>query len=157
MKISLLLTGKTDDANIQKAISEYEKRLKFYVPFETIVIPALKNIGALSHAQIKEKEGIAISQHMDKADFTVLLDERGREFTSTEFAEFVQSKMNAGTRHLMFVVGGAFGFSESIYKKAHAKIALSKMTFPHQMVRLVFAEQLYRAMTILKNEKYHHD
>lgn len=157
MKISLLLTGKTEDANIQKAVAEYEKRLKFYVPFETIVIPALKNTGALSHAQIKEKEGMAILLHMEKADQTVLLDERGKEFSSTGFADFIQSKMNAGTRHLMFVVGGAFGFSESVYNKAVAKISLSKMTFPHQMVRLVFAEQLYRAMTILKNEKYHHD
>lgn len=157
MKISLLLTGKTEDVNIQKATAEYEKRLKFYVPFETIIIPALKNAGTLSQAQIREKEGESIARHMDKADHTILLDERAGEYSSVEFAGLIQTRMNAGSRHVMFVVGGAFGFSESIYKKAHAKMSLSKLTFPHQMVRLIFTEQLYRAMTILKNEKYHHN
>jgi 23S rRNA (pseudouridine1915-N3)-methyltransferase len=156
MKITLLLSGKTEDDYIIKGFSKYEQRLKHYIAFETIVIPALKNTKALSIEQQKSREGELILKHIQSSDRVILLDENGKEYSSVAFSEFIQNQMNSGIKNLVFVVGGPYGFSEEIYKKTHGKISLSKMTFSHQMVRLFFVEQVYRAMTILKNEPYHH-
>lgn len=157
MKVTLLLSGKTEDDYIQKGFEIFEQRLKHYVPFECTIIPALKNTKALSMEQQKQKEGELILKHIQTSDRLILLDENGREYTSPEFSAFIQQHMNSGIRNLVFVVGGPYGFSEEVYKRANGKVALSRMTFSHQMVRLFFAEQLYRAMTILKNEPYHHE
>lgn len=156
MKITFILNGKTEDDYLLKGISIYEQRLKHYVPFETIVIPALKNTKALSTEQQKQKEGELILKHLQSSDKLILLDENGKEYNSVNFSEFIQQQMNSGIKNLVFVVGGPYGFSDEIYKRANGKISLSKMTFSHQMVRLFFVEQLYRAMTILRNEPYHH-
>jgi 23S rRNA (pseudouridine1915-N3)-methyltransferase len=156
MKISLILSGKTEDDHIIKGFNIYEQRLKHYISFETIVIPALKNTKALSIEQQKSREGELILKHLQSSDKIILLDENGKEYTSVGFSEFIQQQMNSGIKNLFFIVGGPYGFSEDVYKRANGKIALSKMTFSHQMVRLFFAEQVYRAMTILKNESYHH-
>jgi len=156
MKITLILNGRTEDDYIIKGFSVYEQRLKHYLPFETVVIPALKNTKAMSVEQQKQKEGELILKSIQSSDKLILLDENGREYHSTGFAEFVQQQMNSGIKNLVFVVGGPYGFSEEIYKRANGKLSLSKMTFSHQMVRLFFVEQVYRAMTILKNEPYHH-
>ena len=156
MKITLILNGKTEDDHIIKGFDMYEKRLKHYVGFETIVIPALKNTKALSIDQQKQKEGELTLKHIQNSDRLILLDENGKEFNSVGFSEFIQKEMNSGIKNLVFVVGGPYGFSEDVYKRANGKIALSKMTFSHQMVRLFFVEQVYRAMTILKGEPYHH-
>lgn len=156
MKISFLLNGKTDDEHIAKGCKNYEHRLKHYIPFETIVIPALKNTKALTIEQQKEKEGGLILKHIQTSDKLILLDENGKEYNSPAFSSFIQQQMNSGIKNLIFVVGGPYGFSEEIYKRANGKVSLSKMTFSHQMVRLFFVEQVYRAMTILKNEPYHH-
>ena len=156
MKVTLILTGKTEDDYIQKGLAIFEQRLKHYVPFETIILPALKNTKSLSTDQQKQKEGELVFKQLSPSDRLILLDENGKEFTSVNFAAYVQQQMNSGIKNIVFLVGGPYGFSEEIYKRANAKIALSKMTFSHQMVRLFFIEQLYRAMTILKNEPYHH-
>jgi 23S rRNA (pseudouridine1915-N3)-methyltransferase len=156
MKITLILNGKTDDDYIVKGFAVYEQRLKHYVSFETIVIPALKNTKALSIEQQKQKEAELIFKNIQSSDRLILLDENGKEYTSINFSEFIQQQMNSGIKNIVFVVGGPYGFSEELYKRANGKISLSKMTFSHQMVRLFFVEQLYRAMTILKNEPYHH-
>ena len=156
MKITLILNGKTEDDYIIKGFTTYEQRLKHYLSFETIVIPALKNTKALSIEQQKQKEGELILKHINSSDRVILLDENGKEYTSVHFSEYIQQQMNSGIKNLLFVVGGPYGFSDDIYKRANGKISLSKMTFSHQMVRLFFVEQLYRAMTILKNEPYHH-
>lgn len=156
MKIKLLLVGKTDDKDIASATEKYLKRLKHYIDFKLEVIPDLKNTKNLSQDDQKTKEGELILAKVDNADVLVLLDENGKGFNSVGFANYLQKKMNAGTRNLIFVVGGPYGFSEQVYSRANEKIALSKMTFSHQMVRLFFTEQVYRAMTILKNEPYHH-
>ncbi len=156
MKITLILNGKTDDDYIVKGFTVYENRLKHYIAFETIVIPALKNTKALSIEQQKQKEGELILKNIQSPDKLILLDENGKEYHSVGFSEFVQQQMNSGIKNIVFVVGGPYGFSDEVYKRANGKISLSKMTFSHQMVRLFFVEQLYRAMTILKNEPYHH-
>lgn len=156
MKITLILNGKTEDDYLIKGCSIYEQRLKHYISFETIVIPALKNTKALSIEQQKQKEGELILKNIQSADRLILLDENGKEHNSIGFSEFIQQQMNSGIKNIVFVVGGPYGFSDEIYKRANGKISLSKMTFSHQMVRLFFVEQLYRAMTILKNEPYHH-
>ena len=156
MKITLLLNGKTEDDYIIKGFLTYDQRLKHYVSFETIVIPALKNTKALSIEQQKQKEGELIAKQIQNADKLILLDENGKEYNSVSFSGFIQQQMNSGIKNLVFVVGGPYGFSDELYKRANGKISLSKMTFSHQMVRLFFVEQLYRAMTILKNEPYHH-
>jgi 23S rRNA (pseudouridine1915-N3)-methyltransferase len=156
MKITLVLSGKTEDDYLIKGFKVYEQRLKHYISFETVVIPALKNTKALSVQQQKEKEGELILKNISSSDKVILLDENGKEYTSAEFSGFIQQQMNSGIKNLVFVVGGPYGFSEDVYKRGNGKIALSKMTFSHQMVRMFFAEQLYRAMTILKNEPYHH-
>lgn len=156
MKITLILNGKTEEDYLIKGITTYEKRLKHYLSFETIVIPALKNTKALSIEQQKEKEAELLFKEIESSDRLILLDENGKEYNSVEFSGFLQQQMNSGIKKLVFVVGGPYGFSDAVYKRANGKIALSKMTFSHQMVRLFFVEQLYRGMTILKNEPYHH-
>ena len=155
MNIKLIVVSKTDIPYLQTGIDEYVGRLKHYCDFEIVVIPALKNLGKISAEEIKEREGQLILKQLDKVDHVVLLDEHGREYTSVGFSEYLQKQMNAGIRTIVFVIGGAFGFSPSVYAKATHKVSLSQMTFNHQMVRLFFVEQLYRAYTILHHEKYH--
>lgn len=157
MNIKLIVISKTDVPYLQTGIDEYISRLKHYCDFELVVIPALKNLGRASPEEIKEKEGELILKQLAKVDQTVLLDEHGKEYTSVGFSEYLQKQMNAGTRTLAFVIGGAFGFSPAVYAAATQKISLSQMTFNHQMVRLFFLEQLYRAFTILRHEKYHNE
>jgi len=157
LKILLILIGKTNQNFVQQGLDEFCKRLKFYFPFELEIIPDIKNTKNLSAEQQKTKEGELILQSFQSGDFVVLLDERGKQFTSVNFAEFIGKKAFTNVKRLVFVVGGAYGFSPAVYEAAHELIALSKMTFPHQLVRLIFIEQLYRAMTILRNEPYHHD
>jgi len=156
MKIKLLLIGKTDSDILSKGIDDYFKRLKHYIPFEMIVIPDLKKAKNLTENLQKQKEGEQILNNFKSGDFVVLLDEKGKEYTSVNFSKFIEKQMISGLKNLFFVVGGPYGFSDEVYKKANSKIALSKMTFSHQMVRLIFTEQLYRAMTIIKGEPYHH-
>lgn len=156
MKISLILNGKTEEEHIVKGVSIYEQRLKHYLPFEISVIPALKNTKAMSIEQQKQKEGELILKSIQSSDKLILLDENGKEYSSAGFSGFIQQQMNSGIKNLVFVVGGPYGFSEEVYKRANGKLSLSKMTFSHQMVRLFFVEQVYRAMTILRNEPYHH-
>jgi 23S rRNA (pseudouridine1915-N3)-methyltransferase len=156
MKITLVLNGRTEDDFIQKGFSVYEQRLKHYLKVEVIVIPALRNTKALSPEQQKQKEAELILKTLVPGDKLILLDENGTEHNSTGFASWIQQQMNSGLRNLVFVVGGPYGFSDEIYQRANGKISLSRMTFSHQMVRLFFIEQLYRAMTILRNEPYHH-
>ncbi|WP_456423623.1 23S rRNA (pseudouridine(1915)-N(3))-methyltransferase RlmH [Lutibacter sp.] len=157
MKIKLLSIGKTDDKNLQILIETYQKRLKHYIKFELEIIPDIKNVKNLSESQQKEKEGELILKKISSTDVLILLDEKGKEFRSIEFSKFLQQKMNSSIKQLVLVIGGPYGFSEAIYKKAQGKIALSKMTFSHQMIRLFIVEQIYRAFTILKNEPYHHE
>ena len=156
MKVKLLVIGKTDKDFVKKGIEEYQKRLKHYIPFEFKILPDIKNTKKISEEQQKQKEGEQILQETQKSDFVILLDENGKEFSSVKFSEFMQNKMLSGTKNLVFIIGGPYGFSQDLYKRADSKISLSKMTFSHQMVRMIFIEQLYRAMTILKNEPYHH-
>ncbi len=151
------MIGKTDQAYLNEGIAEYMSRLKHYLPTELIIIPSLKNCRGLTANQIKQKEGELILKQVGKGDTVLLLDEKGKHYTSTEFSAFIQQNMNQGIQNLVFVIGGAYGFGQEVYLKFPYKIALSKMTFSHQMVRLFFIEQLYRAMTIIKNESYHHD
>ncbi|MGS2763260.1 23S rRNA (pseudouridine(1915)-N(3))-methyltransferase RlmH [Sinomicrobium sp. M5D2P9] len=156
MNIKLLAIGKTDNTALQSLIQDYEKRLGFYVRFSMEIIPDIRNAGKLSETQQKEKEGELILKKLQSTDILVLLDENGKQFSSVGFSEFLQKKMNSGIRQLVFVIGGPYGFSDAIYQKAQGKLSLSAMTFSHQMVRLFFTEQLYRAFTILNNEPYHH-
>ena len=156
MTITLLAIGKTDNKELNILIDQYAKRLSFYVKFNFEVIPDIKNVKNLSEKQQKEKEGHLILKKLNSSDRLVLLDENGKQFTSVGFSEYLQKQMNSGLKNLVFVIGGPYGFSEEIYKRAQGKISLSKMTFSHQMVRLFFIEQLYRGFTILKNEPYHH-
>ena len=156
MNIKLIAIGKTDDKNLQALIEEYQKRLSFYIKFEIELIPDLKNAKNLSEIQQKEKEGELILSKLSPTDYLILLDENGKSFSSVEFANELQKKMNAGIKTLVYVIGGPYGFSEVLYQKAQQKISLSKMTFSHQMVRLFFIEQVYRGFTILRNEPYHH-
>ena len=156
MKITLLVVGKTTSVQIESLIQEYLKRLTHYIPFVLQVIPELKNTKALTPEQQKLAEGDLILRAINSSTDLVLLDEHGKEFRSVEFADYVQKRMSSG-RDVVFVVGGPYGFSEGVYQRANGKISLSKMTFSHQMVRLFFVEQLYRAMTILRGEPYHHE
>ena len=156
MKIQLFLTGKTTDARLVSLIDDYQQRLKHYVPFELVVIPDIKNAKSLSQDQLKTAEGEAILSRLTPAMDVLLLDEHGREFRSIEYADFLQKKMASG-KDLALVIGGAYGFSKAVYQRANGKISLSQMTFSHQMIRLMAIEQLYRAMTILRNEPYHHE
>lgn len=152
----LLTVGRTDISWVKEGLDLYVSRLTHYVPFKVEEIPQLKNVSALSRAQIKDKEGDLILKALRPGDEVILLDEHGREYRSMEFADFIGSRLVRG-RDLVFVVGGAYGFSDAVYARSDGRISLSKMTFSHQMVRTVFAEQLYRAFTILKNEPYHHE
>ena len=156
MKIQLLMTGKTVDARLQSLIDDYQQRLKHYVPFELVVIPDIKNAKSLSQEQLKVAEGDAILSRLTPATDVVLLDEHGREYRSVEFADYLQKKMSSG-RDLAFVIGGAYGFSPAVYERANGKLSLSQMTFSHQMIRIMAIEQIYRAMTILRGEPYHHE
>ena len=157
MNIKLIVVGKTEEKYLKEGIDIFEKRLKFYIPYEMIIIPSLKDTKNLSPQMVKEREGELIIKQVSKADKVVLFDEMGEEFRSIEYANFLQKNMNAGIKTMCFVVGGAFGFSDEVYKIANLKIAMSKMTFSHQMIRLLIVEQLYRAFTILKNEPYHNE
>lgn len=157
MKISLVVIGKTDANYFSEAIREYQNRLVHYIPFEMQVIPDIKNTKNLSESQQKEKEGELILKSLQAGDYLVLLDEKGKEFTSMQFASYLEKKMHTVSRRLVFVIGGPYGFSEAVYQAASEKVSLSKMTFSHQMIRLIFVEQIYRAMTILNNEPYHHE
>ena len=156
MNIKLITIGKTDNKNLQSLIDEYTKRLSFYVKFDLEIIPDIKNVKNLSEAQQKEKEGELILAKITPTDHLILLDENGKTFNSVGFSEFLQKKMNAGIKTLVFVIGGPYGFSETVYKQSVSKVSLSEMTFSHQMVRLFVIEQIYRGFTILRNEPYHH-
>lgn len=157
MRITLLTVGRTDKGWIRDGLEIYMSRLSHYIPFSLVEIPELKNVSALSQAQIKEREGELILKNVKASDDLVLLDERGVMRSSVEFSSFLQGKMTSGGKDIVFVIGGAYGFSEAVYSRANSKISLSKMTFSHQMVRTIFAEQLYRAFTIMKGEPYHHE
>ena len=157
MKIKLLCIGKTDDKDLVKLNANYQLRLQHYIKFEMEIIPDVKKIKNLSENQQKELEGELILKRIKATDQLILLDEKGHEFRSVEFSRFLQKKMNSGTRQLVFVIGGPYGFYNDVYKKSQGKVSLSKMTFSHQMIRLIFNEQLYRAFTILKREPYHHE
>lgn len=157
MKITLLTVGRTDVEWVRKGLDLYVSRLKHYVPFSLIEIPELKNVSALAREQIKQKEGELVLKALKPSDCVILLDERGREYRSIEFSAMLEDRMSRGGRDLVFVVGGAYGFSDAVYSRSDEKISLSKMTFSHQMVRTIFAEQLYRAFTIMKGEPYHHE
>ena len=156
MNIKLLAIGKTDNKALQTLIDDYIKRLSFYIKFDLEIIPDIKNVKNLSESQQKEKEGESILAKLSPTDQLILLDENGRTFSSITLSEELQKKMTSGVKTLVFVIGGPYGFSDEVYKKAQGKISLSLMTFSHQMVRLFFIEQLYRGFTILKNEPYHH-
>jgi 23S rRNA (pseudouridine1915-N3)-methyltransferase len=156
MKICLLVIGKTDEAYLQQGIEIFLKRIPHYISFELKVIPDLKNSKNLSEEQQKEKEGELIVQQFSASDEVFLLDHQGMEVSSEEFARFLEKKTISGIKRLVFVIGGPYGFSGTVYSRANGKLSLSRMTFSHQMVRLIFVEQLYRAMTILKGEPYHH-
>ena len=157
MNITLLLVGKTEEEYLKEGITIFENRLKHYINFKSIVIPSLKNTKNIPVDEQKNKEAEEMLKHFTKSEYIVLLDEKGKEFRSADFATFIQKQMNTGIKNLMFVVGGPFGFSNKIYEKANMKLSLSQMTFSHQMIRLLFTEQLYRAFTILKNEPYHNE
>ena len=157
MNIKLIVISKTDQPYLQEGIDIYVKRLRHYTNFEIDVIPALKDQKGASPEEIKERESALLLKRLEGADRIILLDEHGKEHTSVGFSQYLQKQMNAGTRNLVFVVGGAFGFAPSVYAVAHDKISLSQMTFNHQMVRLFFVEQLYRAFTILRHEPYHNE
>lgn len=157
MKATLLVVGKTADPRFGVLIDEYIQRTRYYLSFDMEVIPELRNTKNLSQEQQKEKEGELILRALAPGDYVVLLDEHGREFRSVEFAQWMQKKMNFVPKRLVFIVGGPYGFSQAVYQKANEKISLSKMTYSHQMIRMIFAEQIYRAMTILNNEPYHHE
>lgn len=156
MKATLLVIGKTDKDFVKNGIEEYKKRLVHYLPFDIIYIPDLKKTKNLSESQQKQKEGALILDKVKQGDNLILLDEGGKEFSSVGFSKFMEQKMLSGIKNLVFVIGGPYGFSEDVYRKAQGKISLSKMTFSHQMIRMIFTEQLYRAMTIIKGEPYHH-
>ena len=156
MTIKLLTVGKTDDSGLQTLIDTYVKRLGHYNRFEFEIIPDLKKTKNLNTGQQKVMEGKLILERINTSDFLVLLDENGRQLSSEGFSEYIQKRLNSGMKQLIFVIGGPYGFSEEVYERANGKLSLSKMTFSHQMVRLFFTEQLYRAFTILKNEPYHH-
>ena len=156
MKLSLMVVGETDDKELQGAIDRYIGRLKHYCSFNVEVLKSPKQFKKLGQSELKVAEGKLILDNLSNQDFVVLLDEKGTEFSSVGFSEKLQKWLNGGHKRLVFLIGGAFGFSPEVYQRANFKMGLSQMTLTHQMVRLFFAEQLYRAFTILRNEKYHH-
>ena len=157
MKISLIAVGKTEDKYLIEGIEKYLNRLKHYIGFNISIIPELKNTKNLTEAQQKSKEAELILKQLNNSDVLVLLDEKGKKYTSVQFSQYINKQMIGSVQHLVFVIGGPYGFDESVYKRANSGVSLSDMTFSHQMVRLFFVEQLYRAFTILKNEPYHHE
>ena len=157
MHLTLLTVGKTDIPWVRDGLEMYISRLKHYVPFDLREIPELKGVSALSREQIKEREGELILKQLKPSDEVILLDEHGREYRSVELADWLGRRLSASGRDLVFVIGGAYGFSDAVYGRAGGKLSLSKMTFSHQLVRTIFAEQLYRAFTILRGEPYHHE
>lgn len=157
MKIVLITIGKTNEKYLIEGISDYQKRLKHYTNFERIEIANIKNAKNFSESELMKKEGELILKQIQNSDHLVLLDDKGKDFTSQKFAQKLQQWMLSGKKRLVFVVGGAYGFSDEIYKRGNEKLSLSKMTFSHQMVRLFFVEQIYRGYTILNNEPYHHE
>lgn len=156
MKLILLVVGKTESPWLKSGCELYQERLKHYVGFQKIEIPELKSVSNLTQQQIREREGEAILKYIKLNDELILMDERGNEYSSEKFSAYIEKKSIYGTKNVVFVIGGAYGFSEELYQRADEKISLSKMTFSHQMVRLIFLEQLYRAYTIIKGEPYHH-
>lgn len=157
MKITLLSVGKTEDKYIREGIDKYFKRLKHYVKFDILELPELKNTKNLSEEQQKNKEAELILKNITNSDYVVLLDEKGLNMSSLQFSDYLNKKMIGSVQHLIFLIGGPYGFNQQLYQRANDKISLSKMTFSHQMVRLFFTEQVYRAYTILKGEPYHHE
>ena len=157
MNIELVVVGKTDMKEVEALVTMYTKRLNHYVRFAITTIADIRNTKKLSEAEQKRLEGEAILRLITESDHLMLLDEHGAELRSIEFAEMLQRRMSAGTKRLVFVIGGPYGFSDAVYQRANSKLSLSKMTFSHQIVRAIFTEQLYRAFTILKNEPYHHE
>ena len=155
--MKLIVIGKTKSKFLLDGENEYQKRLRHYCKFSELIIPDIKNGGKLSKKELKEKEGSLILASIKSNDYVILLDDKGETLSSIEFSEFLNKKMVSSTYELVFIIGGAFGFSESVYRRANTKLSLSKMTFSHQMVRMIFKEQLYRAFSILKGEKYHHE
>ena len=156
MKIKVLVLGKTDAKALKELIQKYESRLRHYIPFSMEIIPDLKHTKNLSISLQKEKEGQMILNKINTSDRLFLLDVKGKDYDSIEFSMFLQKQMNSGLKQMVLAIGGPYGFSEAVHKSAHGKISFSKMTFPHQMIRLFVVEQLYRGMSILKNEPYHH-
>lgn len=157
MKITLLVIGRTVEKHYIAGINDYVERTKHYIGFDMEVIPELKNTKSLSQEQQKEKEADLILKSLQPGDHIVILDEHGKEFRSVEFADWMKKKMNSVNKRMVFIVGGPYGFSKRIYDIANEKISLSKMTFSHQMIRMIFVEQIYRAMTIINNGPYHHE
>lgn len=157
MHLTLLTVGKTDIPWVRDGLEMYVSRLRHYVPFELREIPELKGVSALSQGQIKEREGELILRQLKPSDELILLDEHGQEYRSVEFADWLGRRLAGSGRDLVFAIGGAYGFSPAVYERAGGKLSLSKMTFSHQLVRTIFAEQLYRAFTILRGEPYHHE
>lgn len=155
MKVEFWVVGKTNERYLKDGIDIYIKRLSHYLPFQMVVIPDVKTSKGMSPTQLKDKEGNSILQKLKSEDLLILLDEKGKSFGSVAFSRYLDQLLMRPGRRLIFLVGGAFGFSDAIYKRAQGKLSLSEMTFSHQMIRLFFAEQLYRAMTILRNEPYH--
>lgn len=157
MKITLLTVGKTDIGWVREGLGSYASRLRHYVPFELVELPELKNVSALSREQIKQREGELLLRSLKAADTVILLDERGKRHRSVDFAKSLQDRMSRSGRDMVFVIGGAYGFSDAVYARADDMLSLSEMTFSHQMVRTIFVEQLYRAFTIIRGEPYHHE
>lgn len=157
MKITLLAIGKTNARFLQEGIDQYTKRLSHYIPFELKILPDVKTTKALTNEKQKEMEGQMFMSVIGQGDWVTLLDEKGKEFTSREFASYIDKKTITISKNLIFIIGGPYGFSQEMYNRANEKLSLSKMTFSHEMIRLFFVEQIYRAMTILKGEPYHHD
>lgn len=156
MNLKLITIGKTSDSWLKQGVEVYTKRMIHYLPFEYMEIPDVKIAKGTSEAEVKRLEGLEVLKRIDSSAFLIILDEQGKEFTSEELASHLQKRMNAGIKTLVFLIGGPYGFSEALYERANEKMSLSKLTFSHQMVRVFAVEQLYRAMTILRNEPYHH-
>jgi 23S rRNA (pseudouridine1915-N3)-methyltransferase len=156
MKIQFWAIGKNHESYVKEGIDDFTKRISKYYPVEWNIIPVPKNAGMMSEMDLKKKEGEMILDWLTKDEFVVALDENGKEMNSQKLAEFIQAKANESTRSLVFIIGGAFGLHESVLKKANYTLSLSRFTFPHQLVRLILAEQIYRACSIIRNEKYHH-
>ncbi len=157
MSIDLIVVGKTDMREVESLVAMYAKRINFYCKFSITTLPDVKNTKSLSIKQQRTAEGEAILRQIGDGDYVMLLDEKGEEFRSLDFAQWLQKRLNSGIRRLVLVIGGPYGFSEEVYARANGKLSLSKMTFSHQIVRAIFTEQLYRAFAILHNEPYHHE